>query len=279
MASCITVEDAVRQNLASSNKVNIVVVGLYHVGKSTLINSIFDGEGGAKEGDSMEVCTIKVEGYEIKPKDMDVTVTIYDTPGLQDGKNSDRKYLRQIRKECPVIHLVIYCTHLKGVVRPEEIQALENIATIFGEEILDNVVIALTCANLVSSPYEVDSEQQYFESIVDTKKTALESAFSKLKGKHQKYFENFRERTFAVGSLRKPVLPTGKSWRDEFWKGSLATCKEEAEGAVFKLALKYRVFEYYFESMLYSIMSQKSKKGVRATGKMESKGKNKSTKK
>ena len=123
----LPLEDAVREKLQSSRKLNVVVVGCYQVGKSTLINAMFFQEGKAyverAEEGLMKPCTQKVNPYIIRLKDDDdveVDIKIFDSPGLRDGVNNDRKYLGMIKDECSEVHLIIYCTKMDEPIRSAE---------------------------------------------------------------------------------------------------------------------------------------------------------------
>ena len=83
----------------------ILITGRTGAGKSALVNSIV-GEYVAEEGDSPYGETIKVTKYEKKIGA--VTVTIYDSPGLQDGINDKKiedQYLKDLEENCREVDL------------------------------------------------------------------------------------------------------------------------------------------------------------------------------
>lgn len=229
----VPMEDAVRQKLESSKELNIAIVGRYNIGKSTLINAMFKNAVKAPVAKEKAPCTQNAKAYSLIPEDTDVMVTIQDSRGLQDGEGDDRTYLKDIKKACLNIHLVIYCTKLGEPIRPEEEKALLNLATIFGEHILKNAIIALTFANQIEPPDPDTDEVEYFKNEVKAKKRALDECFNKLDIQEQ--FKGFTSRTFAVGSVRKQKLPTGRSWLPELWMGCLDYCDVEAKPAVVKI--------------------------------------------
>ena len=99
-------EDATRAAL-QNKEINILVIGCYHVGKSTLINTLFfDGEEKAREGASMKPCTSEVDRYTTQVDG--ITFNVYDSPGLQDGTGGDRSYILEMAKNCPTLSLLIY---------------------------------------------------------------------------------------------------------------------------------------------------------------------------
>ena len=126
----VAVEDAIREKLKSVSEVNIVVVGCFDMGKSTLINSLLfetdkEYEEKAKEG-SLGPCTTKKTKDPYVLEIDGVCYNIYDSPGLQDGNQADLEILRWISQRHNKIHLAIYCTRMGEAVRPAEIKAMNN---------------------------------------------------------------------------------------------------------------------------------------------------------
>ena len=111
-----------------------LVLGRFQVGKSTLINSLFYEKGKkyvkyAEEGDAKKATTTDVKPYPIDYHG--VVCHVYDSPGLQDGQTADVHYLMKIKRECPDIHLIIYCTKMNEPIRPDEDKALHNLRYTF----------------------------------------------------------------------------------------------------------------------------------------------------
>ena len=79
------------------NEVKIFITGKTGVGKSTLVNGLV-GKQMAKEGDTLDPETSVVKGY--KTKHRSVYVTVWDSPGLQDGTNNESEYLGDMKKQC-----------------------------------------------------------------------------------------------------------------------------------------------------------------------------------
>ena len=238
----LPLEDAVRKKLQSSTKLNVVVLGCYQVGKSTLINAMFfekDKEyiERAEEGSKMQPCTPNVCPHTLVMKDDDVEVfiNIFDSPGLQDGSHDDREYLQKIKDRCSKVHLIIYCTKMEEPIRPAEKMALSSITSAFGEAIWENVVIALTFANKVEPASPTKDEKEHFHEIISTKKGAMQECFKEI-GHEQVFTKGLAKRVYPVGSARRLELATGENWQAEFWKGCLYACQPEGQGALLKFA-------------------------------------------
>ena len=235
----LPLEDAVRQKLDASRELNILIVGCYQVGKSTLINSLFFKKGEqytmmAKEG-VLAACTKDVKRYTLTFGNC--IFNIYDSPGLQDGQQEkqDFQYLKLIEKACPNIHLIIYCKKMGEPIRPAEKEALKNLKSAFEEtSIWDNAIIALTFANTVE-PADPDSDEvKYFEQIREKNVDEFSKAFEELSLKEE--FEKLKTHIFPAGSARALQLPgMNEDWRIDFWRGCIDACKEEAKGALLKV--------------------------------------------
>ena len=240
-------EDAVQAKLDAAKSMNILITGKHKVGKSTLINSLFYIKGKpykrvAEEGD-FELTTKEVTCH--TREFFGISFNIYDTRGLQDGQGSDIDYMREMQKKCGTVHLVIYCTKLEEPIRPEDVQVLKNITLAFGITFWENVVIALTFANNIRPVDPDDDEQEFFEERLKKKTELLCRRFKEEKGLHigEERANQLSNRILPTGSARDLKLPGGiEDWRVDFWCGCLDACKEEAKGAVLKLAWKNPLF-------------------------------------
>ena len=100
-----------------------------------------------KEGKTLSCGTKKVE--EIKSDIKGVAVTIWDTPGLQDGLCKDDEYLQQmVDAGCINAHLKIYCISMSNNRFEEgEKNAINKFTTVVGRKFWKNCLFVLTFAN------------------------------------------------------------------------------------------------------------------------------------
>ena len=97
----------------------ILVCGKTGVGKSTLVNSILGKDvvktGGpgcrsqSQPGPFSSLSAVTAGITRASGCVEGVNVTVYDSPGLQDGHGKDESYLDQIREVFDQAHLTLYC--------------------------------------------------------------------------------------------------------------------------------------------------------------------------
>ena len=92
-----------------SKSISILIAGKTGTGKSTLINAIL-GKEVVKVGKTLMPETTKVSVHMQKVED--ITVKIYDSPGLQDSTGNEPKYVAEIRDKCSNVDLFIYCIRM-----------------------------------------------------------------------------------------------------------------------------------------------------------------------
>lgn len=144
------IPDSLHQWVTGSNEVNILVTGKTGTGKSSLINGII-GEEVAPEGSTLNPETSEVTGYPFKLHEVDVTV--WDSPGLQDGTGKEKEYIQDMqRKGCASADLVVYCIRMceTRFPRKEDKEAVKKLSIGLGKTIWKNAVLVLTFANQIT---------------------------------------------------------------------------------------------------------------------------------
>jgi GTP1/Obg family GTP-binding protein len=149
---------------------NILVCGKTGVGKSSLINNLVGSEvckvnDPGLEGGNLERATVHVS--EIKANIGNVFVTIYDSPGLQDGTADEERYLQDMYDKCKDVNLVLYCMEMTtSRYTAAEMRATELITNKFGPEFWNRCVLVMTKANMVRiPPSQKGKEREYHERL------------------------------------------------------------------------------------------------------------------
>ena len=170
----------VNPSLPSSKKevrkeLEFLLCGRTGVGKSSLINSLIGSEvcevGDPTGKTGFKKCTTTVSKTVANING--VTVSIFDSPGLQDGTNSDEEYLEDMYSKCKDVDLVIYCIDMTVPRYTEdEIRATQLMTNKFGTDFWNRCVLVLTKANNVRvPPREKKSKREYHIRLYNGHKT------------------------------------------------------------------------------------------------------------
>ena len=79
----------VQMNKLNDTKINILITGATGCGKSSTINALF-GSNEAKVGQGVDPETMNIRKFELN------NIVLWDSPGLGDGKESDRRHSKNI---------------------------------------------------------------------------------------------------------------------------------------------------------------------------------------
>ena len=166
-----------RRFFKDAHELCFLVCGKTGVGKSSLVNSLLGYEF-SKEGDpseSLKSTTTNVDCAKVRFND--VIVTVYDSPGLQDGKESgDKAYLDKIVKvagnDVSGLDLVLYCVDMTASrFTTAEIATINSFQRQFGNAFWKKTLLVLTKADNVSlPPNQIGkvSERDYHERLHNT---------------------------------------------------------------------------------------------------------------
>ena len=234
--------ETIERWLSGLNSVNILVTGKGFTGKSSLINGIV-GQSVAKEHDKLnrELVEAAVQAFPFKYHDVDIT--IWDSPGLQDGSDKDEEYIRDmISKGCADADLVFYCTRMNDTrFRQEDYVAIKKITRGLGKGIWNNAIFVMTFAN------ECCIIHKHGQNLTPKEKRNRKSDVFK------KQLKNWNERLAAavveagvdvkiaagipivpVGYEVKQALPNCDNWLNSLWYASTSQVKEQLQSALKK---------------------------------------------
>ena len=238
----VLLPENIRKDLAEwfqgSNEVSIFITGRTGMGKSTLVNSLI-GAQVAKEK-RLDPATAKVTSYE---KEINgVKVTVWDSPGLQDGTSNEAQYLEDMEKNCKGMHLCVYCVSLletRFVEGCDDIVAMQKLTRVFGKGLWKNAIFVLTYANLIEDTDSVflDAEDgqkpELFQSKVKLWKESISEALIKDVGVDEAVAN--RIDVVPAGHSSNPALLDRDHWLSPVWFTALYAMKPAAQPAMMKI--------------------------------------------
>ena len=115
-----------------------------------MINEIFGANvcrtGGPGEGTRLGHVTDDVQA--VHRRIHGVRITIYDSPGLQDGTENDDQYIEKMSTCYNSVELVLYCIDFNAERwLPQENKAIEMLSKKFGNALWEKVIVVFTRAN------------------------------------------------------------------------------------------------------------------------------------
>jgi GTPase SAR1 family protein len=232
-----------------SNSINILLSGKSGTGKSSLVNSLL-GKEVAMVGKTLNPETTEVTSYTDVIRG--IKVTVWDSPGLQDGLKREAEYLADIRKKCKDdIDLFIYCVSMDNArFEPgnRDIDSMCELTDNLGKNIWNNAIFILTCANM------------YISSVRSTL-PPTDGRNAIVKEKFDKRFEDWKviikqclhEKLSLTSEVidRVPIVLAGKktvplllkgypdsAWLSKLWLGTLLATKHNAQPALIKMNIE-----------------------------------------
>ena len=233
------VEETVEM-MRRADKFEILTAGKTGTGKSTLVNGLV----GRKVAEVSElVCrtglTTELVAHRARIKGLDVTV--YDSPGLQDGTDNEDRYLEEIALQCGGRDLVLYCISMlnpRFVVDNMDIRAMKKLTERFGSRFWTNTIIVLTFANAAVSTFLADvPKAEKAEKFADLHRKwdqLIKTALVEEAGVEVDIANNI---SVVPAGHRKRSLPGHSYWLSDLWEECLnAIPSVEGRVALVKLS-------------------------------------------
>lgn len=239
---------SLREWFSTGSSASILLTGRTGAGKSSLINGMV-GRQVTAEGHTLERCTSKVEKHIIKYKN--VTITVWDSPGLQDGLNKEKDYIQDMQKQgCANTDLVLYCAKMNDTrLGQDESEAIRKLTKGLSGAFWENTVFVLTFANATTPPPSYDyvnlNKSEKLKTDTEYFNRRLKQWEEKLKGAVRDVGIDpdivARIPVVAVGYETTQEIPGYcDNWLSNLWMTSVHRMKEGSQPALL-IANKHRI--------------------------------------
>ncbi len=216
-------------NAPGAKSLSMLLIGKTGTGKSTLTNGIL-GVNLAKEGRGIGTRgTNQVGKYTVRKEDVDLTV--WDSPGLQDGTPHQQEYLEQMAEHCSEVDLTLFCIRVetrfvRGTDNPD-VLAMKKFTEAFGPDFWKNTIIVLTFANTLEI-FNIDWEDLSPEEKEKWYQAKIQEWRDKIWEVLIKDIQVPEDIVKAVkivpaGHYKKPDLPGFPRWLSSFWIECITT--------------------------------------------------------
>ena len=210
------------------DSLSIIIAGKMGTGKSSLVNGIV-GEKVAEEGASAVTVTSEIKPFEaeIKTSEKNVSVTVWDTPGLGDVFGDDEQVVSQVAQQCKKTDLLLYCFDIRQRLTKDDVNGITLLTKHLGPELWKNAIFALTFANEVTKP--PDSDKEPIE-LFKEKFTSWQEAITRLlNAKLSIPSEIVDDIAIVPIGYRQRCPPDRSDWFTPFWFEAFRKMRESAQ--------------------------------------------------
>lgn len=206
-------------------EIRLLITGKTGTGKSALINGIIR-ENVTEEGGALDPQTTEVEAF--KRTLQGIPITVFDSPGLQDGTENEKQYLLDMERKCKKVDLVLYTLKMTDKrLHADDVEAMRKLTNAFGAQFWRHAMFAMTFANDVRDPEKPEDDERnskFFEERLDKWKTKLPQTLEKELNVTRKVAKQVP--VVPAGYHKHQHLPGRRYWFSEFFKAVLNRMKE-----------------------------------------------------
>lgn len=162
-----------------------------------------------------------------------VSITVFDTPGLADTTGNDEEYLRKIKEECNDFDLILFCIDMNITrFRNDDLETMKKLTITLGVQLWNHAVVVLTFANMVLvSPSEKAkgvSEKDVFNDRFLRLKKKLQEALIQIGVPEEAAMD---VPFVPAGDSSEPRLADRHNWLTVFWFEAFKRMNRHAKAA------------------------------------------------
>lgn len=162
-----------------------------------------------------------------------VSITVFDTPGLADATSNDDEYLRKIKETESDFDLFLFCTEMNNIrFRTDDLETMTKLTQTLGPQLWDHAVVVLTFANEVhASPSKKAkdiTEKDVFNNRLLGFKKKIKQELIKLDIPEE---VAVNVPFVPTGDSSEPKLPDRNNWLTAFWVAAFKRINRNAKAA------------------------------------------------
>lgn len=234
--------EKIKKIVQDARELRILIIGKTGTGKSTLVNGLIGAEvAEVYSGLVTRGVSSSVQPYQKQIEDIDITV--FDSPGLQDGSDSDDAYLEELHDKCHDVDLVVFAIRMSDnrfIPGNSDATVMVKFTNKFGPSIWKKTIIIVTCTNLAEelNPQikllSLDKKVYFFQKLMQDYRDILHKTLIIEANVSETIVKTVK--VVPTGHISNSKLMDGTLWFSNFWLECLTTIpSNEARAAMIKL--------------------------------------------